>query len=417
MEIVLNLSLRITLQFPIRVRTLDGLPKLLAGGVPISPINLVLKQKQREQGATQASLATYIRAACCYVEFCAYRQQTLVGVSNEEFTWFKHALLGDPFPDATGTFRQLQGERGRRTADLMLTLLYSLATDIEERYEVSFDWLRYKGATYSVPTTSLKQSLFRNLPSRRMHSIRWIPRKILGLPDDQFIRLLQAAHTQWGNLVADGDIAWAQAPETQRGALFARNLALLLVLRCAGGRRSEVVQLRFEDVDQASSLLYLPTKGHRIEGDRHVPVLLYPWVRDAIWHYVTHFRPVERRIPTNSTVQTLAESQLFLSHSVRNYGQPLSASSVRAVISTLRTTLDAPWNTTLTPHMLRHAFGYDLQKHAGAAAVVANMRHASSRSSEPYAAGPELFVDELLPKGNAAIERLLAQAGLLEIFQ
>ncbi len=369
------------------------------------------------KGATLASLATYVRAAQLYVEFCAHRGQTLIGISNEEFIWFKHALLGEPFPDATRTLRRLRGKRGRRTADLMLTLLYSLATDIEERYEVSFDWLRYRGAGSHVQATQEERTHSYGVPSHRTHRIRWIPRKVLGLPDDQFVRLLQTAHQQWGNLIADGDIAWANDPEVQRGALFARNLALLLILRCAGSRRSEVVQLRFEDVDQASSLLYLPTKGHQVEGNRHVPVLLYPWVRDAIWHYVTHFRPVEACLPTNRTVQPLSHSLLFVSHSVRNYGQPLSASSVRAVISTLRRSLDPPWNTTLTPHMLRHAFGYDLQKYGGSAAVVANMRHASSRSSEPYAAGPEQFADEVLLKGNAAIERLLVQAGMLEVLR
>ncbi len=92
MDIGLHLSLSLPLRFPIRVRTLDGVPKLLAGGIPITPINLILKQKQREQGATLASLDTYVRAARLYTEFCAHRHQSLVGISNEEFIWFKHAL-------------------------------------------------------------------------------------------------------------------------------------------------------------------------------------------------------------------------------------------------------------------------------------------------------------------------------------
>jgi integrase len=414
MEIETNLSLRFPLQFPIRVRILDDLPKLLAGGLPITPINLVLKQKQRERGATLASLDTYVRAAHLYLEFCAHRQQSLIGVSNEEFFWFKHALLGDPFASASGPFVTLSGNRGRRTADLMLTLLYSLATDIAERYDTTFDWLRYKGDIGRVPGARPSSS---SAPkTRRTHSIRWIPRKVLGLPDEQFVRLLRAAHERWGDLIADGDFAWAPDPEAQRGALFSRNLALLLVLRCAGGRRSEVVQIRLEDVNRPASLLYLPTKGHRVEQGRHVPVLLYPWVGDAIWNYVTRFRPLRQCDPSSRALQPLDHALLFASHSVRNYGQPLSDQSVRAIVSTLRTSLDPPWNTKLTPHMLRHSFGYELQKHAGAAAVVTGMRHASSCSSEPYAAGPEAFADDLLPKGNASIEHLLAQAGLLEIF-
>ncbi len=123
MDIETKLSLRLPLQLPIRVRILDDLPKLLAGGLPITPINLVLKQKQRERGATLGSLDTYVRAAHLYLESCAHRQQSLVGVSNEEFIWFKHALLGDPFPSASGPLVTLSGKRGRRTADLMLTLL------------------------------------------------------------------------------------------------------------------------------------------------------------------------------------------------------------------------------------------------------------------------------------------------------
>jgi integrase len=412
MDIGLHLSLSLPLRFPIRVRTLDGVPKLLAGGIPITPINLILKQKQREQGATLASLDTYVRAARLYAEFCAHRHQSLVGVSNEEFIWFKHALLGDPFPSASGPFVTLSGKRQRRTADLMLTLIYSLATDIAERYDTSFDWLRYKAGNH--PSYGARQMADPAPKTRRSHRIRWIPRKILGLPDDQFVRLLQAARERWENIVADGDLAWAAHPETQRGALLYRNLALLLILRCAGSRRSEVVQVRFEDVDRASSLLYLPTKGHRLEEGRHVPVLLYPWVRDAIWHYVTRFRPLVSVEFPGQVLHSLDHSFLFVSHSVRNYGQPLSDQSIRVIVSTLRVALDPPWSTKLTPHMLRHAFGYDLQKHAGAAAVVTGMRHASSRSSEPYAAGPEAFADALLPKGNESIERLLTQAGLLE---
>src|SRR5260370_2412579 len=128
MDIETNLSLRFPLQFPIRVRILDDLPKLLAGGLPITTINLVLKQKQRERGATLASLDTYVRAAHLYLEFCAHRQQSLIGVSEKAFFLFKHALLGDPSPSPSRPFVTLSGNRGRRTADLILTLLYSLAT-------------------------------------------------------------------------------------------------------------------------------------------------------------------------------------------------------------------------------------------------------------------------------------------------
>ncbi len=73
LEVGLNLSLSTPLRFPVRIRVLDGVPKILAGGIPVAPLNLVLVQRQREKGSTQASLDTYARAARLYVEFCAHR--------------------------------------------------------------------------------------------------------------------------------------------------------------------------------------------------------------------------------------------------------------------------------------------------------------------------------------------------------
>ena len=151
LEVGLNLSLSTPLRFPVRIRMLDSVPKILAGGVPVTPFNLVLLQRQREKGSTQASLDTYARAARLYVEFCAHRHRSLIQISNEEFIWFKNALLGHPFSNSDRKLARLDGERGRRTADLMLTLLYSLTVDVMERYDVSFDWLRYRG----VPNLSL----------------------------------------------------------------------------------------------------------------------------------------------------------------------------------------------------------------------------------------------------------------------
>ena len=133
LEVGLNLSLSTPLRFPVRIRMLDSVPKILAGGVPVTPFNLVLLQRQREKGSTQASLDTYARAARLYVEFCAHRHRSLIQISNEEFIWFKNALLGHPFSNSDGKLVRLDGERGRRTADLMLTLLYSLTVDVYER--------------------------------------------------------------------------------------------------------------------------------------------------------------------------------------------------------------------------------------------------------------------------------------------
>src|SRR5712692_3578576 len=148
LEVGLNLSLSTPLRFPVRIRMLDSVPKILAGGVPVTPFNLVLLQRQREKGSTPASLDTYARAARLYVEFCVHRHRSLIQISNEEFIWFKNALLGHPFPNSDGKLVRLDGARGRRTADLMLTLLYSLTVDVMERYDVSFDWLRYRGVQH-----------------------------------------------------------------------------------------------------------------------------------------------------------------------------------------------------------------------------------------------------------------------------
>ena len=363
-------------------------------------------------GATSASLDTYVRAARLYVEFCAHRGQSLLGITNEEFYWFKHALLGHPFPDLSGTYIRLLGERKERTADLMIVLLYSLATDIADRYGISFDWLRYKGEAgphfnMDVPGGFQFPILSQSSHHQRAHRIKYSPSKVVGLPDEQFARLLVTARERWIYTIADGDIAYSTQPDTQRGALFWRNVAILLVLRCAGSRRSEVVQLQLDDLDRAKSLIYLATKRHK---DR-LPVLMYPWVRDLIWQYVTTFRP--------SIVSASAQDQraIFLSHSVYNYGEKISDETVRALIDGLRPTLDPPWNEKLTPHMLRHAFGYDLQRLSGPAAVTTNMRHASLRSGEPYQAGPEQFEEEVLIPGNEKIEQIFAQAGLLEVFK
>lgn len=411
MDATAGFALTLSLKLPVRVRFVDGNPKLMAGGIPVTPINLVLQERQINEGATRASIETYLRAARLYVEFCAHRHQSLLDVSNEEFRWFKEALLGLPFPDAQGTQVRLNGKRGKRTADLMLTLLYSITADISERYGVSFDWRRYKGMPESIAGTTVNftgLSRSRSWRFPRSHRFKWAPHKVLGLPDDQFAYLLRAAYDRWGKVISGGDLTYAEEPESQRGALFYRNLAILLVLRCAGSRRSEVVELRFDDIDRKKSLIYLTTKGHRV-GRGLLPVLMVPWVEKVIWHYATHYRPV---VPDTALED---QQSVFLSHSVRNYGKRISDESVRAIFDVLRPSLNTPWNKLLTPHTLRHSYGYDLQKLAGPGAIAPNMRHASIRSIDPYMAGIEAFADELVVPGNEKLEKCIKQAGLLEI--
>jgi len=157
------------------------------------------------------------------------------------------------------------------------------------------------------------------------------------------------------------------------------------------------------DIDRTRHLLYLVTKGHH---GQKLPVVLYEPVEQAIWLYVTRFRPCMATTPPEE------QDAIFLSHSVRNYGRSLTAESVRALIDTLRGALDPPWNEQLTPHMLRHAFGYELQKIGGPYLVTANMRHASLHSGEAYAGGAEVFVDDILATGNARILQLIKAARL-----
>jgi len=398
-------SLTMALQPPVHLLRIDSMPKLVAGGVPVLPINLVFTRKRRFQSAPDTTLDTLANAAQYYVEFCAHRRHGLLDVSHEEFTTFKNALLGEPFKDVEGNLVYLSGSRhrSRRRADHILQLLYGIAADITEVYGETFDWQRYKG---SPSTQAQVRAEGRTRPRHgtlRVHALRWERTKITGLPDEQFVKLLQAAHTRWGKHIPPGDRAYAAAPEAQRGALFYRNVALLFVLRYAGGRRAEATPLHMTDIDRTRHLIYLVTKGHH--GQR-LPVVLYEPVEQAIWLYVTRFRPWMATTPPEE------QDTVFLSHSVRNYGRALTAESVRALIDTLRGALDPPWNEQLTPHMLRHAFGYELQKIGGPYLVTANMRHASLQSGEAYAGGAEVFVDDILATGNARILQLIKEAHL-----
>jgi len=396
-------SLTMPLEPPVHLLKIDSLPKLVAGGVPVLPINLILARKRQFQFTPDTTLFSLVHAAQYYVEFCAHRGSGLLDVAHEEFTSFKNALLGEPFKDAEGHLVYLSGSRNRsrRRVDHILQLLYGIAADITEVYGETFDWQRYKGSP--LPESKARGHTRARQGSRRVHAVRWERTKITGLPDEQFVKLLQAAKTRWGDSIPAGDRVYATDPERQRGALFYRNVALLFVLRYAGSRRAEANPLRIADLDRAQHLIRLVTKGHH---GRRLPVVLYEPVEQAIWLYVTRFRPWTNETPSEE------QDAVFLSHSVRNYGRRLTAESVRALIDTLRPALDPPWNEQLTPHMLRHAFGYELQKAGGPSLVTANMRHASMHSGEAYAAGAEVFVDDILDAGNARILQLLKEAHL-----
>lgn len=399
-------TLREQLRLPVEVLTVDGLPKVLAGNLPVTPINIALRQRREKGGATVESLDTYVRAARLFVEFAAHRGRSLADVTNEEFRWYVQALLGNPFLNSEGRQVTLSGERGPRTADTMLSLLYTLGADVEELYGVRFEWRRYGNATPELIEIVRALGGHQRLGNfRREHRLAYTPKPVTGLPDEEFERMLRAAHDKWGRLIAPGDKSGAEDPESQRGALFYRNSGILLTLRFEGARRSEPPFIRLEDIDRANSLIYLVTKGKGRERGRRLPVFLHPVVEAATWVYATRYRPVTEE-------NSVPGYPVYVSHSSRNYGRQISAQCVRKIIDALRYALTPPWDERVSPHTLRHSFAVDLQRVAGDTATVVNMRHASLASLKPYSASPEIFADELSALADPRLLHLLDSFGI-----
>ena len=73
---------------------------------------------------------------------------------------------------------------------------------------------------------------------------------------------------------------------------------------------------------------------------------MYPEVAEQLWTYFTDYRPVV----SNTTDQ----GYLFLSHGVRDYGQPITDSVIREIFDRLRPALSPRWSRQATPHTLRH---------------------------------------------------------------
>jgi hypothetical protein len=86
---------------------------------------------------------------------------------------------------------------------------------------------------------------------------------VVGLPDQEFEKMLRRAVEVWGEYLAPGDRRFAVEPERQRGALLHRNIAILLCMRYAGARRSEIASIKIDHMDRAGHHLELETKGHR----------------------------------------------------------------------------------------------------------------------------------------------------------
>ena len=410
-----SISLERALKFPvevIRVPAEDRVeePKILAAGVPVTPINNVLSQRRRFKAATKHSIDTYLRAGHLYVVFCAHLGRSIIDITNDEFKIFLGALRGEQFLDAGGNGKTLEGKRSERTADLMVSLMYSIASDIEQLYDVRFDWRRYERLPREViEALYASQSYKRKIYLERQHRIKHAIPKALGLPDEQFARVIYRARQLWLDVIPNGDRVYIRDPEKlekQRGALFHRNLCILLMMGGEGARRSEVDPLMFDDLDPEKNRLYLVTKGHGGEEGERLPVMMQPVVYNSILHYATQFRPTVN-IPEED------KRHIFLSHSPRNYGHRITPETVRKIVDVLRDALDEPWKRRTTPHKFRHRFAYQLQRLGGPFAVVSNMRHACLSSVDAYTANIEEFADELLGPTNSRLQELINKSTLI----
>jgi len=399
-------SLGIQPRLPVWIRWVNGEPKILAGGVPIIPFNSALRHRARHDGATRKSLAAYARAGALYATYCAYQGVGLLDIANDEFPSFVDGLLGLKFRNAGGEFVHLDGHaRSRASADLYLTLLYSLTGDVAHLYDVSFDWRRYRrvvGSSHGL-TAVARAHLLTGL-GQRVHRIRHTKRKVMGLPDQEFEKMLRRAVELWGEYLAPGDRRFALEPEQQSGALLHRNLAILLCMRYAGARRSEIATIRIDHVDRIDHHLELETKGHRKGNIEYLPVVMYPEVAEQLWTYLTDHRPVV----SNTTDQ----GYLFLSHGVRDYGRPITDSVIREIFERLRPALSPRWSKQATPHTLRHACAYQLQGRVSSDVIMAQMRHRSTRSLDPYRDSALAFAEQLLPAFSDSVRALMVRVGL-----
>jgi integrase len=212
-----------------------------------------------------------------YTAYCAHQGVGLLDIANDEFPSFVDGLFGLKLRNASGQLVHLDGHiRSRRSADLYLALLYSIAGDVAHLYEVSFDWRRYRRIVGSGDglTAVARANLLTGL-GQRVHRLRHTQRNVVGLPDEEFEKMLHRAVALWGNYLAPGDRHSAFAPEAQRGALLHRNVAILLCMRYAGTRRSEIATIRIDDIDRQGHKLHLQTKGYRKGEIERLPVVLY----------------------------------------------------------------------------------------------------------------------------------------------
>jgi integrase len=163
-------------------------------------------------------------------------------------------------------------------------------------------------------------------------------------------------------------------------------------------------RLSIDHVDRIDHHLELETKGHRTGNIEYLPVVMYPEVAEQLWTYFTDHRPVV----SNTTDQ----GYMFLSHGVRDYGRRITDSVIREIFERLRPALSPRWSKQATPHTLRHACAYQLQGRVSSDVIMAQMRHRSTRSLDPYRASALAFADQLLPAFSGSVQELMVRVGL-----
>jgi len=109
---------------------------------------------------------------------------------------------------------------------------------------------------------------------------------------------------------------------------------------------------------------------------------------------------------------TADQGYLFLSHGVRNYGQPITDSVIREIFDRLRPALSPRWSKQAAPHTLRHACAYQLEGRVSPDVIMAQMRHRSTRSLDAYRASALVFADQLLPALSGSVREIMVRVGL-----
>src|SRR5438876_968557 len=177
-------SLGIQPRLPVWILWVDGLPKILAGGVPVVPFNTALRHRARHDGATRKSLAAYARAAALYTTYCVHQRVGLLDVANDEFPSFVDGLLGLRFRNGSGVRpprRPCPLPRQRRPVPDAAVLTHGRRRAPLRRL-IRLAALPEGSRLRRRPHCSPRAHLLTGL-GQRVHRIRHTARKVVGLPD------------------------------------------------------------------------------------------------------------------------------------------------------------------------------------------------------------------------------------------